>query len=928
MLSRFCLSPLRLPLCLCLCLCLFLIASLTHSPTHSLTHPLTHSLTHPPTRQLTHSGTTHANFKWHSPLPPAQSTKHRRHRRRHRGKNRHRTQRSILTYVFGKLLWWRNTTSDDGHALVEQRRRQLWQQRRPGLHGKKSCFKDAVRRTLSLFGMHEIASGTLLLVLIGTLLSIIALGVCAGLFLRPIFSTTMLFCATASLIFVATEHRASLVVHQSLEAENRFWGIVIGIFVSGVMFAPDSPLPIGLSYPRIGTAVVSLVVIYVHHRDRNTSRQMLMRIPRLQRTKTFHVIDRDQARNNVKLLNQLLQIVDVSTAAQKLFYSRSISEAELNILELLRSMPRDQLNYAISNSDIALILYKVKDRDLMRISSSHGRRTAILKLMCEDRLEELTVGAKATLIDALQRLRLTAHPNAPQWVAQILKHTAGSELTRLKTVVDNKGTANNMHKLIFRDIADDTMRADILAHFQHQADLWREAHERFLRFAPDEQPLRKILSDVDDTLLSSGGMYPAGCDRRLPRHVLYPGVLALYRELDLGPQVHGEWKQGVPGNLAFLSARPHVYKDVSEKKTYKKFDMLMRTRNLHAMPTLLAGSLHSGLEMFRGDFGPMARKKYTNFAEFAQIYPECNFVWMCDNGQGDVMAAELMHEHVGSRLEVAYVHRVQAVERTPGYDDDALERWKSKNIVLVNTYLEAALDAFHRRLISIEGLQRIATQAREELQVIFEKHSFVPTDEELRRWEFNSDLAAVNKCLQEHKQHTVPPIEAKCLFEPGSHVSTGYGGGVVVRHRPLDGIYEVQLYWPSTGRNPVMAYLPGARLMPQVKGEPGTRVCTTIGTGELLHVRPDGMHVVEIRRLQGEVTEMAYLRARSILYVLQAATGDTVLTSVGRGVVVAVRLPERIYVVRLKWGVGFFPEHRIRLVDEDLDQSRSNCAIQ
>jgi hypothetical protein len=34
----------------------------------------------------------------------------------------------------------------------------------------------------------------------------------------------------------------------------------------------------------------------------------------------------------------------------------------------------------------------------------------------------------------------------------------------------------------------------------------------------------KILSDVDDTLYCSGGKFPAGCDKRLPRRCAYPGV--------------------------------------------------------------------------------------------------------------------------------------------------------------------------------------------------------------------------------------------------------------------------------------------------------------------------------------------------------------------------------------------------------------------
>ncbi len=43
----------------------------------------------------------------------------------------------------------------------------------------------------------------------------------------------------------------------------------------------------------------------------------------------------------------------------------------------------------------------------------------------------------------------------------------------------------------------------------------------------------KIVSDIDDTLMSSGGAFPAGCDRAWPRRCVYPGVLAFLSEMDI-----------------------------------------------------------------------------------------------------------------------------------------------------------------------------------------------------------------------------------------------------------------------------------------------------------------------------------------------------------------------------------------------------------
>ena len=57
----------------------------------------------------------------------------------------------------------------------------------------------------------------------------------------------------------------------------------------------------------------------------------------------------------------------------------------------------------------------------------------------------------------------------------------------------------------------------------------------------------------------------------------------------MGTEGDDEWDPLRLGNLVFLSARPHVYKDVSENVTYQKFRWLQETRGLHTSPTLLAG---------------------------------------------------------------------------------------------------------------------------------------------------------------------------------------------------------------------------------------------------------------------------------------------------------------------------------------------------
>jgi len=155
------------------------------------------------------------------------------------------------------------------------------------------------------------------------------------------------------------------------------------------------------------------------------------------------------------------------------------------------------------------------------------------------------------------------------------------------------------------------------------------------------RPWRKVRSDVDDTLSCSGGSYPAGVDRSLPARAVYPGVLGLYRELDLGccPEVAhwGVRKHPEPpaflrrdlGNLVFLSARPHVYDDWSERGLYERFDELCQRGRMHAPPTLLTGALASGAEFLRrSDNSPLAKKKAARFAEFCALYPEFRHVFI------------------------------------------------------------------------------------------------------------------------------------------------------------------------------------------------------------------------------------------------------------------------------------------------------------
>jgi hypothetical protein len=66
---------------------------------------------------------------------------------------------------------------------------------------------------------------------------------------------------------------------------------------------------------------------------------------------------------------------------------------------------------------------------------------------------------------------------------------------------------------------------------------------------------------VDDTVTCSGGSWPAGMDTSYPKKAVYPGVLAFYRELDLGTSGPDEWDSASQVSTRLLPPSPyHTHK--------------------------------------------------------------------------------------------------------------------------------------------------------------------------------------------------------------------------------------------------------------------------------------------------------------------------------------------------------------------------------
>mmetsp|Transcript_36281 Transcript_36281/g.82190 ORF Transcript_36281/g.82190 Transcript_36281/m.82190 type:complete len:561 (-) Transcript_36281:238-1920(-) len=475
----------------------------------------------------------------------------------------------------------------------------------------------------------------------------------------------------------------------------------------------------------------------------------------------------------------------------------------------------------------------------------------------------LGASGKALLIDALAKNGLAwawtprghARQNA---VVDLFVSAKGRQLTRLKNCLDMDGSVHNLVSVVAQ--LSTFNRQKVLSHIETEAaKVMEEGHWGV-----------KVLSDIDDTLFSSGGHFPAGCDKRWKKGRFYPGVFAFYRSFaELGKakrsramrllllpisaqpetrasvpaagingsggdtvkasssmltasqevkrctQATDDWRRiqvsrpanvafdmhsllkltnASPGqyglstsgllgdgtsakdpnpillefqrvrecNLVFLSARPHVHRDVTENTTFKVFWNLVQAQRLQTVPSLLPGSICAGFRgMLLGKCSRTAWKsagyqKLRCFASFAELYPEYKFVFVGDNGQADVLAAELMQQHSDQVLG-CFMHEVAPIQATlTTKDTPTYETWKASGILFFRTYVGAALSAYQADLISLESLAGVAKEAVDDyymemherrLAYLTKKSGTLQlfTDGLLK--DLGNDLAAVNEVL-------------------------------------------------------------------------------------------------------------------------------------------------------------------------------------
>jgi len=469
-----------------------------------------------------------------------------------------------------------------------------------------------------------------------------------------------------------------------------------------------------------------------------------------------------------KILAEFHSYGNIDWFASFFLRKAGITEKEAEIQSIFEYPNTDTytLNCLVTECKLETLFEKIRDRQ------ERKSRSLLIDLLCIERLDELEVRSRALIINAIMVNRLSCSSVAEEGVKNIILKTQGDELSILKSMTDAKGSVHSFYKLVFLDMSR-ASRTEILAHVMRESTTQvalrclaenrqfqsliamqkNQPHAKelpieldFLTHSPahlkpydgirTKHQWKKILTDMDDTLLCSGGWYPAGIDLRYPRNTAYPGVTTFFHTMEeklVDSKRQWDWwkypstlancvhiKLPKPhytdqAHLVGLSARPHVPGNMMEERVFTEFERLQKDHGLKSMPTLLTGGLDtSAAFMFTGEAEYLGRKKFETFQEYFSLYPEFLFIFVGDNGQADLVCAIKMLHKYEQVIDQIYIHLVQDADRAAGYHDYlALPQNLQDKIYMYTDYVDAAIHAATKphQLISLEALWRVGYAA-------------------------------------------------------------------------------------------------------------------------------------------------------------------------------------------------------------------------
>lgn len=234
----------------------------------------------------------------------------------------------------------------------------------------------------------------------------------------------------------------------------------------------------------------------------------------------------------------------------------------------------------------------------------------------------------------------------------------------------------------------------------------------------------QVISDVDDTLKSSGGVNVAGValggiDVQYERGEFYPGVA----EFMLAMSRHGLSSEDAasPAKIAVLTARAEEFKAALEIKEGSKLSMALRRAGEKegvqgwGVGPVLYGSVAEWIVQDRKGL-----RKFSNFERLLQQDPTgmiFQYVYVGDIGELDQEAGETMLREYPEVVKAVFLHVVSDQEGA-SLTIPAPKFINGRPIVFFRTYVGAAVDAVQLGFMGLDGLRSVINAAVEKLSTV------------------------------------------------------------------------------------------------------------------------------------------------------------------------------------------------------------------
>ncbi|DBA04627.1 TPA: hypothetical protein N0F65_012210 [Lagenidium giganteum] len=390
-------------------------------------------------------------------------------------------------------------------------------------------------------------------------------------------------------------------------------------------------------------------------------------------------------------------------------------------------------------------------------------REKILDVITKQRLGEISIANRAVIVRAIQRCLLsplhTEKAVLRTAAYNVLLGTYGKDLSLLKELINTDDEDDDLagtncstreaqqHRINSNEAvsSEDIASTDRTLEPPHSGDLSHLIYSNknvtevvrvmqhiaveALKVTAEEPKLIKVVSDIDDTL------FAGWLDRRYPVHVLYPGVTDLYARISRGLIAAGKGDK-MP-SITFLTARPRGWLSVGRYLTVQHLNSLGVPK-----PTVLNGSVRGLISSKR-----IASLKLDNFTRYVTLFPEFQFVFFGDSGQGDALLASRLVQMFPDQVLGAFIHDVTPGTKQTG-DGQLKSFYQAQGIHFFNTYVGAAGAAHAKGLLSSKDVREVIDAAQAELENLSFVGPRAADLKKVRQQELRDDIAAVEQELK------------------------------------------------------------------------------------------------------------------------------------------------------------------------------------